>query len=408
MGHYQVVRRAVAVAITVLGLAPAADAQTSAPSVAVGDFFKTLYGPAIRDVSANGGPTLVAGSWGGAVALNALLVAEITNLPTTTNAGGFTWTYDSTLGTWSRAVDSYGSQYVERSRTAGRHRLNFGIAYQRFTFDHLNDQPLSDATVDASGVLNSGLSKAQQINVQDHASLTRADVALATVYLNFGLTSTLDVGVFIPTATVTLEGSVRYTLQRTTPALNLTQTAAASAQSQISGPPVFRAKWNALRRESGGVSVAIDVRPHKDVALGAGGFKVQVIASRTSRAVNVQVNGGGSTFECDAEACRNVDAWFAAGGVDKAVTPKLTLSADLIASHIDVSLPGSQTLSATLPATARAGLDEALQTNRFTAAFTGKINLWGNLLLNLSALTSTNSHGLSDRFTPSIGLDYAW
>ena len=61
-----------------------------------------------------------------------------------------------------------------------------------------------------------------------------------------------------------------------------------------------------------------------------------------------------------------------------------------------------------MPPTAQPGLDLAEQSNRITAAFTGKINLWGNLLLNLTALTSTNSRGLSDRFTPAIGLDYAW
>src|SRR5688500_19871800 len=115
MTHRRIVT---AVTVTLTVLARAAGAQTT--TVGVGEFFRTLYAPATRDVQSNGGPPLTAGSYGGALVLNSLLVAEIANLPTASNAGGFTWTYDSALGTWSRGVGSVRCTGGGRSEAGGR------------------------------------------------------------------------------------------------------------------------------------------------------------------------------------------------------------------------------------------------------------------------------------------------
>jgi len=409
VGDHRTLGRFVAIAVALLGVTRPASGQ--APAVGFDEFFRTLYGPAIRDVAANGGPTLITRNWGGAGVLNGLLVAEAVTVPTSSNAGGFAWTYDSTLGTWSRAVDSFGSQFVERAQTAGRHKANFGFAFQRFTFDRLNGQPLAAAGVDASAELNENLPPDRRLRVDEHASLSKADLTLATLYMNYGITPAFDVGVFLPTTSIATEGSVRYTLRRNTPSLDLTRTVSASAQSNLVGPPVFRVKWNFIHRPAGGFALAWDFRPHSATPLGAGGGRVNAIGTFTTKAVNVHVNGGASGFDCDAsapdvEACDALYDVFVAGGVDRAVTRKVTLSGDVLVHRFTLQL---SPVATTVPAdTVQSGSNRAVRTSRITAALTGRINLWGNLLVTVAGMLTTSTNGLSDRFTPVVGLDYAW
>src|SRR5262245_46023794 len=108
---------------------------SSAPSVRYDQFFPALFAGLAQDVRANGGPSLISRDFGSANALMGLLVAQIISLPTGSNDGGFAWTYDPALGTWSRSVNSFGPQTFERAQTVGRRKANFGITYQRFTFD---------------------------------------------------------------------------------------------------------------------------------------------------------------------------------------------------------------------------------------------------------------------------------
>jgi hypothetical protein len=393
--------RIVAAAIVALTLlAGAASAQTPAtPTVGVEAFFQTLYRPAIQDVQANGGPTLTLESFGGAFVLTGLLISEVANLPIGSNAGGFAWTYDSTLGTWSRAGDSFGAQFVERAQTAGRRKANVGMAYQRFTFDHLNGQPLSSAGIDASGVADGSLPPPQRLNLQERASFTRADVTISTMFVNYGLTSAIDIGILVPVMSVVLDGQLQYTLRRTTPNVTLTKTVAASARSQLNGDPLIRGKWNFFRRPSGSVALAVDIKPHSRRPLSAGGHKVQGIATVNVRGVNAHLNTGRSTYNCDGSpdhACGNVGAGFIGGGIDKAVTKRVTLSSTVHLYHTVIAVGAP----ATTPSQSVNIVKTEVKTNRVTASMTGKVNVWGNLLVTMTGLMSKNARGLSDRFTP--------
>ena len=116
----------------------------------------------------------------------------------------------------------------------------------------------------------------------------------------------------------------------------------------------------------------------------------------------------------DTKACDAVDGVFVAGGIDKAVTKKLTLSTNFQAQRIRIQVSGpgvAGPAAATLPTSAiqGAGLPPTdIRTNRVTLALTGKISVWGNLLVTATGLVTAKSDGLSDRFTPVIGIDYAW
>jgi hypothetical protein len=410
--------RVVAAAIVLL-TASASDARGQTPRpppVVYARFFETLYAPFTQDVRANGGPALLVSSYGGASALNGLLVAQIINLPTGSNAGGFAWTYDPALGTWGRSSDSFGPQTGERSQTVGRRKVNFGFAYQRFTFDKLDGQSMS---IESVGGTSAG---SASLGYRERVSLSRADISVKTTFVNYGITSRIDVGVFMPVVSIAVDGSLDSTLRRG-PGLNAPvvsqRTTTAAAREQRLGDPVFRGKYNFIRRPHGGVAVAFDGRFHTSNQLGAGGAKTQLIASANSAAINTHANVGFSGSNCNTEpvkVCEAIRGFFVAGGIDKAVTKRVTLSTTIHMQRVDIQrTSGSATapISGPLGPCAQ-GIASACRTNLIeradtvTVSMTGKMNLWGNLLLTVTGLVPANSSGLTDRFTPIVGLDYAW
>ena len=376
---------------------------SSAPVVRYDQFFPTLFAAVAQDVRANGGPSLTARDFGSANALAGLLVAQIVSLPTGSNAGGFAWTYDPGLGTWSRSVNSFGPQTAERAQTVGRRKANLGFTYQRFTFDRLDGH---DISVESQGLLP-GLA------VQDLLALSRADVALSTTFVNYGVTSRLDVGLFLPVVSVAIDGSLDYTVRRggaSGPVLAARSVTASARETRL-GDPVFRGKYNFIRRFTWGLAVAFDGRVPTDNQLGAGSAKLQLIGSGAAGGINLHLNVGSVVSDCNNEAvtsCDQVGGPVVVGGIDKAVTDRLTVAADVQVQRVDV-----EQLARTVPTTTAAQRSGgaptlAARANTVTVSVTGKYNLWGNLLLTASGLIPANSSGLIDRFTPIIGLDYAW
>jgi hypothetical protein len=197
------------------------------------------------------------------------------------------------------------------------------------------------------------------------------------------------------------------------------RTNTAAAREQRLGDPVFRGKYNFIRRPHGGLAFALDGRFHSQNQLGAAGVKIQFIASAHSAAVNAHVNVGFSEAACNdstVAGCSQFSGFLVAGGVDKAVTKRVTLSTDIHMQRVDIERTrdlATAPLSGPLGACA-SGIASACNTNLIeradtvTLSMTGKLNIWGNLLVTVTGLVPANSSGLTDRFTPIIGLDYAW
>ena len=66
---------------------------------------------------------------------NQLLVAQLATFPVGSSSGGFTYTFNPTLGTFSRSSESFGPLFAERALTVGRYRGILGVSYQRSTYD---------------------------------------------------------------------------------------------------------------------------------------------------------------------------------------------------------------------------------------------------------------------------------
>src|SRR3954453_21972315 len=71
---------------------------------------------------------------------NKLMMVQLATFPLASPAGGFTYTFDSTLGTFRRASSSFGPAFAERSLTIGRRKFNGRFSYQHTTYDNFEGQ----------------------------------------------------------------------------------------------------------------------------------------------------------------------------------------------------------------------------------------------------------------------------
>src|SRR3989442_2933577 len=72
------------------------------------------------------------------VPFNTALAGQLTSLPIPSPASGFTYTFDKTLGVYSRSAQSFGPILAERAETIGKDKFYFGVSYQRFKFDSID------------------------------------------------------------------------------------------------------------------------------------------------------------------------------------------------------------------------------------------------------------------------------
>jgi hypothetical protein len=61
---------------------------------------------------------------------NKLMMVQLSTFPLGSSAGGFTYTFDESLGTFRRASSSFGPSFADRAMTIGRRKLSAGITYQ--------------------------------------------------------------------------------------------------------------------------------------------------------------------------------------------------------------------------------------------------------------------------------------
>ena len=65
---------------------------------------------------------------------NQSIVLQTATLPLGSSAGGFSYTFDQALGTYTRSTNSFGSAFAERAVTIGRGRWDLGATYQHASF----------------------------------------------------------------------------------------------------------------------------------------------------------------------------------------------------------------------------------------------------------------------------------
>jgi hypothetical protein len=297
---------------------------------------------------------------------NQQIVTLLATLPVGSSSGGFTYTFNPTLGTFSRSSDSFGPLFAERALTIGRDRASLGVGYQRSTYDTFEGKNLRHGGmtfhiehIDCCGATRAGVPTGDgtRLNPAFEGDLIEATLTLrlttqtVVFYGTYGLTDRLDIGVAVPLVSIDMDASVQARIERLATAANPDvhrfdgdtpdeRIFAASAAATGLGDIVVRAKYNFLRTGATALAAAVDLRtPTGDesnlIATGGVQAKVYAIASSSIGKFSPHVNLGYTSSSRGAlpdAALR--DEWNYAAGFDLAVSPRLTLIADVLGRSI--------------------------------------------------------------------------
>jgi len=380
-----------ALAIVAMGVAPRAQAQTVSDvltflvtnqSVSTGDFE--------RDRTAAQATSLT---------ISRALAANLATLPVATSSSGFVYRLNPELGTVERTTQSFGPFFVERALTAGRHQASFGLSVQQVHFSSLDGRDLRDGSLVTTA--NQFVDEAAPFDV-DRLTLD-IDARIATLYGNVGITNRLEVGFAVPMVDLTLDGSRVNTYRGRT----FTQ-ASASARAIGFADIVARTKYTIYDAPGAGVAGAVDLRlptGRADDLLGTGSMsaKFSAIGSKEVGVLSAHVNGGMTVGGLAREV-----SW--GGALALAASSRVTVSGELIgrlvegAGHI---VPVS-TLHPTLAGVETIRLvPDGTNLNLVTFVPGVKWNLSDTFVLAANVAVPVTTGGLTARFTPYIGVDYA-
>lgn len=368
------------------------------------------------------------------------IITQLATFPTGSSSGGFTYTFDPALGTFSRASDSFGPAFAERALTVGKGKLNFGINYQHSSYDSFEGLDLTN------GDVKFFLRHEQRFGAFFEGDLIEAALKLklstttVSFFANYGVADNFDISVGIPIVRASLDATVDATVLRlatdgTNPPIHefvgggSTGTFTDGGSKTGFGDLLLRAKYRFFSMPGGGLALEVGGRlptGDADNLLGTGAAQgtFSLIASTTRGQIAPHLNVGFTiagdrelTIEGGQEFVENPNEFTYRGGVDVAVSPRVTLSGDLIgrallnAEHL---ILGDTTFTFTT-ASGTAGsrtFTEFQQTrgtlNSLLGAVGGKFNVARNMLVSVNVLFGLTSKGLRSNFTPVFGLDYSF
>ena len=362
------------------------------------------------------------------------LVSQLVTLPLPSPASGFTFQFDPTLGVFQRTTQSFGPILADRAETIGARRFSVGFAFQRFTFDSVEGLDLRSIpavfTHDHAALLGG------REDVVTAVTSISTHVSQATTYLTLGVTDRLDVSLAVPVVATSIDVISEATIHRlgtTNPLTHFYRQSngdvgtrrvfTASGSAAGIGDVVVRLKGTVLRRAASGLALGLDLRlPTGDEMnlLGAGTAGVQPYAvwsatyGRFAPHLNAGYRWNGESVlagtPARGESAPFPDQFTYAAGADLSVNPRLTLAFDLLGTYmIDAqrlrrevfhALDGESTFH-----TIAFGQSSF---NALSGSVGFKANLVDRLLLDVNLLFKLDEHGLRDKITPLVGVEYSF
>jgi hypothetical protein len=370
---------------------------------------------------------------------NTALANQLTSLPLPSPASGFTYSFDSASGSFTRSAQSFGPILAERAETIGRRKFTFGFTYQRFTYDSIENGDLNQVravfTHDAlppnfpPNVDSSFVS-----DVVITVNSVKSTFDQSTLYFTYGVTDRLDVSMAIPTVRASLDvlsvaniqrlsGSapnIHFFADSTAPGgFGSTKQFASTGSATGLGDLTIRVKGRVAKWEHAGIAVGMDFRlPTGDemnlLGSGAAGFRPFAAISfgyhRISPHINVgyQFNGN-SVLAGDPVTGTKAslpDQFSYIGGVDVGITQRLTAAFDVLGQR---STNTQRLFREPFRNTAFENIGFRRGTlNTLDGAIGLKFNPVGGLLLNCNLIFKMNDSGLRDKLTPLFGAAYTF
>jgi hypothetical protein len=358
--------------------------------------------------------------------------SQLSLLPLGSSSGGFTYAYDSSLGTFSRTTQTFGPAFAERAATVGKGRSSFGMNYVFATYDSLDGKDLQNGDIKFN-LYHQRLSPASFVegDVIQAALGMKLTSATTSFFVNYGATDRLDVSVAVPIAHVSMELTYHATIldfatHAVSPATHAfangskTQDFSSNGSASGVGDILLRGKYRLIGAGAQGVALGVDLRlPTGDESnmLGSGSTQTgiyligsSVVGDKLSPHVNV-----GYTFAKGGIA--NDQANYV-GGIEYGATPRLTILGDLLGHTVrnayrlsGASVPHSfqQGAGASFETTTLQTISETSGSLTALVATAGvKFNPWRNLLISAHVLVPVNNAGLKSRVIPALGFDYSF
>ncbi len=333
--------------------------------------------------------------------ISTFLRSELTTLPVTSSASGFTYRIDPALGGVPvRSTGTFGSFFTERSLTIGQLQFSLAATYEGVSFDQIDGRSLRDGTLRATA---SRLTS-NQVPFDVETVTMRIHTDTVTVSANYGVTERLEVGAVLPLERLTLTGE-RLDTYRGTPLLQ----AAVSANASGAGDLVVRGKLNLLQRGAGGIAVGAQGRlPTGNSAnlLGSGEttleprFMLSMETSRIAVDSNVGYVLGGISDELDYSAA-----------VTSAGAQKFTIVGEVVGRRLNsagrlIEVVSPHPVLAGVETVRLSAVEQA--TNKVIAVAGVKWNARATWLVTANVARSLTTSGLTARWMSTIGAEYAF
>jgi hypothetical protein len=383
--------------------------------------------------------------------LNSELSQELSILPFASPASAITFTFDSSLGVFTRSTETYGPILDERAETIGRHRFYLAADYQFFSFSSLDGIDLKHLPAEFTH-LQFPVNGTFPLFEQDYLmTMNRIDIKSHQVTLSgtFGLTNRIDVSIAVPildndigvtstahivrvaacelTHSCTTNGAfagVYYFFDATNPLNSLDNTYSNRRQATGIGDVVLRGKSTLITGEKWALAGGVDLRlPTGDelnfLGSGATGVKPFVAASyraRISPHVNIGYEwNGDSILEGDVSSGqkgRLPNQFSYSGGIDVRIKPRLTMALDLLGQRV---IGGDRIKEVPFTDVQGTVHTDITTIQPFKASFQmddlsvgAKYRLYRNLLLTGNVLFKLDDAGLRAKVVPLGGLSYTF
>jgi hypothetical protein len=245
------------------------------------------------------------------------LLVNLASAPIATSSSGFVYRLSSELGTMTRVSDSFGTFYVERALTGGRHHVSFGATATATSYDDLDGFGLHDGSL----VTTANRFRDESAAFDTEALTLRVRTNTLTLFGTFNPTDHLEIGGAVPLVQLHLEGS-RTNVYRGQTFLQASGTADASGVADVA----LRAKYTLVSVGASAVAAAAEWRlptGNTDDLLGAGQSALRVLGIGSIEHARVGLHGnvgfvrGGVSSETTA-----------AGALAIAMSPRVTLTGE--------------------------------------------------------------------------------
>jgi hypothetical protein len=328
------------------------------------------------------------------------LLIELATLPISTSSSGFTYLFNSNLGTLERASSTFGPFFVERALTSGRNQMSFGATFRYSQFDRLDGNDLrSGEFVTTAAQFRD---EPQPFDVETLA--LSLDTRTVTGFASYGLTDRIDIGAAVPIVSMQLRGERVNTYR----GQRFPQAAATATTTGVADIAIT-ARAHLLGRRASGLTAGTEVRlptgrPEDLLGTGEPAIRVLAIGSLEGARASAHVNGGYSWGGISPEATYSAALTVAA-------SDRFTLVGEFLGRWVE-RLGEIERVTAPHPASIGVDTIRLLPVGNGTTigmAVAGfKWNVAGRWLVNANVLLPMTDRGLRARIVPAVALDYSF